>query len=105
MSKWLIALVFASGCAALVKSTQEPYDGDWGPPEVHFGGMAGNGQPWARVTNGLNQRLLVRVQCPERLLFDLPPRTSQRFFVTVLPRELEANPVCRVITYSPTNSK
>lgn len=100
---WTIPMVmlFLSGCAALIRAAQEPFQASPGPPVVIFGGYSGD-MPWARVANSLNVGVVVNVDCPGRMTFDLPPKTSQRFFFSTftLPGERFE---CRVFSWEVKN--
>ncbi len=97
----LLASLLLSGCAALIRAAQEPYQENPGPPVVIFGGYSGD-MPWARVANSLNVGVVVNVDCPGRMTFDLPPKTSQRFFFSTftLPGERFE---CRVFSWEVKN--
>ena len=86
-----------TGCSAMVKSTQRPYSGPTNPPAIVFGGLSGD-TPWATVRNGLNYRVIVKVNCPGRMVFNLPARTEQPFFCgmdNVAPEDR----VCQIVSW------
>lgn len=100
---FVLFFLLSPACATLMLSTQEVYDGDYGPPTVTYGGTTGDGTPWARVSNGLGVPVEVVVECPEKMRFELPPRTSQRFFVTRLVSDEDR--VCKTAKWRPIIQK